>query len=108
MSLTLAATGRYYLTMRILVKTKRYEFTAGHDDDRDGYGSGYIVTLPHQCDDWQITGTDRYLELVDKDTAVKQLEEFIAEAVEALDAIRSDCSWSDRVTVNEARYHCGA
>jgi hypothetical protein len=41
------------------------------------------VSLPHQCDEWLIT--NRY---ENHDSAVRQLEQFVQEAQEALDALR--------------------
>lgn len=41
------------------------------------------VYLPHQCEEWEITGHAETL-----DSAIVSLEQFIAEANEALEALR--------------------
>lgn len=70
----------------------------------DGYGekegvSGYSVTLPHQCDEWEIVGADgddsephngRYpAQPVSKELAVAQMELFVQRAQEALEELRA-------------------
>lgn len=68
---------------------------------------GYSVSLPHQCDAWEIVGaeienqfdggnpdlskmTDDYPNLPkDKDLAVKQMELFIKRAKEALEKLKN-------------------
>lgn len=47
-------------------------------------GPGWRVYLPHQCDEWDIP--DRFS--VPHGEAVARLEAFIAEAAEALEALR--------------------
>lgn len=49
--------------------------------------SGWRVFLPHQCNDWDITG-DRY-QSASHVEAVAELEEFIVEAQRALEALRN-------------------
>lgn len=73
-----------------------YEFSVRLTDE-----GGYSVSLPHQCDDWEIVGADvwsswsdepqpenvtrSYPNLPkDKDLAVRQMELFIKRAKEAL------------------------
>jgi hypothetical protein len=46
----------------------------------------WTVSLPHQCDSWEITG--EYRAGVDHDVAVAELEEFILQARAALVALR--------------------
>lgn len=64
---------------------KKYNFEVRYDEtwwDTDDFEAkdqpGYVVCLPHQCDDWDITGGK------DKDGAIKDLELFIKEAQGAL------------------------
>lgn len=47
---------------------------------------GWVISLPHQCDRWGITGEDAAM---DKEAAVRAMEEFIAEAQAALEALRA-------------------
>lgn len=49
-------------------------------------GDSWVVCLPHQCGAWEIAGED--YEPADHATAVAALERFIAEAEDALDALR--------------------
>lgn len=71
-------------------------------------GKGYSVSLPHQCDDWEIIGadigsrdygggpkeTDEWVEygnvhyLKDKDKAISYMELFIKRATEALEKLK--------------------
>ena len=46
----------------------------------------WIVSLPHQCDSWEIAGEYGYG--AEHDTAVAELEEFIMQARAALVALR--------------------
>ena len=70
-----------------------YEFSVGKT-----YGGGYSVSLPHQCDNWEILGAD-----VDKDEsndgdypahpkdkklAVAMMELFVQRATEALEKLK--------------------
>lgn len=48
--------------------------------------SGWNVNLPHQCDAWDIAG--RYAYPLLQAEAIAELERFIAEAQEALSALR--------------------
>lgn len=48
--------------------------------------SGWSVYLPHQCDSWDIAGSN--WTPATKDEAVKGLETFISEAQEALAALK--------------------
>ena len=74
-----------------------YDFSVGKNEE-----GGYSVTLPHQCDDWEIVGadidkeetqpcefTDDYPNLPkSKDLAVKQMELFVKRANEALQKLK--------------------
>lgn len=55
-------------------------------------GEGWAVFLPHQCDTWDIAGAgegaDPFGRGVPLDEACAQLESFIAEATDALEALR--------------------
>ena len=48
----------------------------------------WIVSLPHQCDAWQITG-EGWEEGVKHDRAVLELEQFVAEAQSALARLKT-------------------
>jgi hypothetical protein len=54
---------------------------------------GWCVTLPHQCDSWDITGS-RY-DPVPHASAVAELKDFIAEALAAL--VRLEAREADEV-----------
>ena len=76
-----------------------YEFEVLKNDQ-----GGYSVSLPHQCDDWEIVGaqvdndfgniksdiyTDDYPNLPkSKELAVKQMELFVKRAQEALEKLK--------------------
>lgn len=67
--------------------TTPYGFTVGHGwDDPDDAAANDLwrVTLPHQCDAWEITKGERYGEPVPHAQALADLRAFIAEAQEAL------------------------
>lgn len=52
-------------------------------------GDGWYVSLPHQCTTWDIVGDrDGITGGEPRDVAVAELERFIAEASQALDALR--------------------
>lgn len=77
-----------------LDKPKPFGLTVGRDDIRewrDGklvpLGSGWRVFLPHQCDEWMVSGSYHG---VPHGVAVAALERFIAEASEALEALRQE------------------
>lgn len=53
-----------------------------------GSPEGWTVSLPHQCDDWQITG-EKYAQPVSHEQAVADLEEFIQEAQNALEKLKA-------------------
>lgn len=46
------------------------------------------VYLPHQCDEWDIAGEESYGEGASHEDAIKALEQFIAEAQQALCALK--------------------
>lgn len=48
----------------------------------------WLVYLPHQCDAWVISSEDVWYGYEPHDVAVSRLEAFIAEATEALTALR--------------------
>lgn len=48
----------------------------------------WMVALPHQCDSWVISSEDTWGGYEPHDVAVARLEAFIAEATEALTALR--------------------
>jgi hypothetical protein len=48
------------------------------------------VSLPHQCDEWVISAGRAYADGVSHTEAVAELERFIAEAQEALAALRKE------------------
>lgn len=84
--------------------TEDYEFEVRGPTE---YSKGYSVSLPHQCDDWEIVGadvatplsagphetedyTDDYPNLPKKkELAVKQMELFVKRAQEALEKLKS-------------------
>lgn len=49
--------------------------------------AGWVVSLPHQCDAWEITGTKWGPET--KEKAIEDLSRFISEAQEALIALHA-------------------
>ena len=59
----------------------KFEFTVSKARDEDKYQ----VSLPHQCDDWQILGD--YDDYIPYEKAVEQMAIFIKEATEALNAL---------------------
>jgi hypothetical protein len=52
------------------------------------HSGGWHVYLPHQCDAWTIAGSDWSKFVATQAEAVSELERFIAEAQEALAALR--------------------
>lgn len=61
-----------------------------HDPDRPRppKTDEWRVSLPHQCDAWVISSEDTWDGYEPHDVAVARLEAFIAEATEALEALR--------------------
>lgn len=65
-----------------------YGFRAGIRSEWDWVGgemrleSTFVVELPHQCDAWTITNC------LNRDSAIEAMENFIAEANDALDKLR--------------------
>lgn len=55
---------------------------------------GWSVALPHQCDDWEITG-EKYGPGVPQQLAIQELTDFIAEASEALAALKAGREFGD-------------
>lgn len=67
-----------------------------YDYTRSGSSlTGWAVSLPHQCDDWEIAD-DGWPGIAPQDVAVQRLEAFIAEAQEALKHLRAGENWSSR------------
>jgi hypothetical protein len=66
-----------------------FGFKVKHEEASGSWRAGWTVELPHQCDEWQIT-PDAYKEPVTHAQAVEALEQFIAEAQEALRALREE------------------
>lgn len=62
-------------------------------DDRDDFGEKlatpvWKVSLPHKCDRWRIDNDTMYLEGSFQEEAVEELETFIKQAQEALEALK--------------------
>lgn len=55
---------------------------------RQEYTDRWTVYLPHQCDEWAISGDDAYSGHVPHEVAVARLEAFIAQAQDALTALK--------------------
>lgn len=53
------------------------------------------VYLPHQCDEWTIAGSYSYDNAPEQDEVVAELERFIAEAQQALAALREGREFGD-------------
>jgi hypothetical protein len=68
----------------------QFDFVVRHYDasDRHGRSEGWVVYLPHQCDSWDIAGEDGWT-TVPHEQAIAELERFIAEAQQALEALRA-------------------
>lgn len=69
---------------------ERFGFTVRHE--RDYYTKefqGWTVSLPHQCDNWDIAG-EKHTNGLSRDEAVAELERFLAEGAEALAALREE------------------
>lgn len=82
--------------------TEDYEFTVTRIEDWDKEGVyGYSVTLPHQCDEWEIIGAEEDDESdipsigsyvknpQSKLLAVNQMELFVKRAQEALEKLKA-------------------
>ena len=69
----------------------RYQWTERYDTD-ENFGCWH-VTLPHQCEDWEIAGWKHlgYGEygLQTRDEAIASLTQFVAEAQHALEVLKS-------------------
>lgn len=52
------------------------------------YTWGWEVRLPHQCSTWDIVGGEAWVETSDHAVAIAEFERFIAEAQQALTALR--------------------
>lgn len=69
-----------------------YEFRVERMEEYDGEFLGYSVSLPHQCDSWEILGAEKdengnenYLSYPkSKEAAIRQMELFIKSANQAL------------------------
>ena len=78
---------------------ERFGFRAGRAREWNHEGTervptdDWVVELPHQCDAWSIAGEDG--EGVAHAEAVASLEAFIAEAQEALAALREQREFGD-------------
>lgn len=79
--------------------SERFRFTVekiteGWSDDSDGLVTidppEWTVSLPHQCDAWEIVGNDDSGQLggVSQAEAIAELERFLAEGQDALDRLR--------------------
>lgn len=84
--------------------TEDYEFYVSKENGYNDYKgiTGYSVSLPHQCDNWEIIGADvgkgdqsiphngGYPALpVSKALAINQMELFIKRAQDALDRLKA-------------------
>jgi hypothetical protein len=67
----------------------QHQQASGSPDDPWHEPEGWRVSLPHQCDAWEIAPRDDYGVAPHPD-AVAGLEAFIAEAHEALAALRAE------------------
>lgn len=67
-----------------------FYFQARHPKDV----SGWQVRLPHQCQEWDIV-PDPYEDAVSQEKAIEGLEAFIAEAQQALEALRKGESFGE-------------
>lgn len=65
---------------------KVYNPTNWADEEPQEKRDEWVVSLPHQCDNWEIVG--EYSDGATQDAAIQRLEEFISEAQEALSALR--------------------
>jgi hypothetical protein len=90
---------------------QRFGFVVAKTDTKYGPerrpdGQGYVehkhldppkwyVYLPHQCDEWTITGSYSYDYAPEQSEAVAELERFIAEAQQALAALREGREFGD-------------
>lgn len=59
------------------------------DDPPVQQGEGWAVSLPHQCDSWDIAGVDTYSSMYTREEAAAEMEKFIAEAQVALEVLRT-------------------
>jgi hypothetical protein len=84
--------------------TEDYEFEVTKEESYsdEGLPAGYSVSLPHQCDGWEIVGAEieaenqsiphngRYPALpASKELAINQMELFIKRANEALEKLKA-------------------
>lgn len=73
-------------------RTPKFSFTVERHRDWDDVepkpDGGWHVRLPHQCDAWDIAGAD--FSAASREEAIIELEEFIAEARQALAALREE------------------
>jgi hypothetical protein len=64
-----------------------FEFSVGEKVNAAGESEGWMVYLPHQCASWDIVGDDGY-DGLEHSAAVARMELFVAEAEQALTALR--------------------
>ncbi len=64
-----------------------------HEEESEFEPAGWCVSLPHQCDRWDIAGD--YCHPMPLDDAIAEFERFIAEANEALSALRAGRNWPE-------------
>ena len=77
----------------------RFGFEAVYEPaDYDGDAAGWKVQLPHQCDNWAITGPSCYDASVPKREAEARLIQFIAEAEALLGQLRTAPETPERET----------
>jgi hypothetical protein len=72
----------------------KVEFRDAYPHDEDD-APGWLVSLPHQCDRWDIVGSVLYGGK-GWTTACETLQQFIDEATEALTALRQQQEFGDR------------
>jgi hypothetical protein len=65
-----------------------FGFTVEYINEPGDHGSiGWQVSLPHQCERWRIDAADDYADPTTQQTALNQLDKFIAEAQQARAAL---------------------
>ena len=69
--------------------SERFGFTVRRTKHWQTKERGWSVSLPHQCDQWDIVGRD-YTGVPDHAKAVADLERFLAEGAAALAALRDE------------------
>lgn len=69
------------------MSTEPYGIAVTHLPAQPHRNEGWNVSLPHQCDRWDIAGTE--YDPVTHADAIAFLEQFIAEATEALAALQA-------------------